>query len=319
MTRTSPTSFRLAAVGATVAAGAMALASAAPAQAAPAAELPEGNVATALYKYAAAPNSTAGANDWTCKPTAERPNPVVLLPGTFFNHGANFVKAGPRLKNNGFCTFALNYGQTSASFGRVGGLGSIKNSAAQLDDFVTKVLNATGAKKVDIVGHSQGGNVPIWWIKKMGGANKTAHYVGWAPSSRGTDLNGLVTLGSSLGIMGFVTGVSNVGQFPGVTDQTSTSDYTEELFPNGSSDVPAGPKYTVIATKYDRVVTPYTRQTLSGVDVENIVLQDRCPGDAAGHVGLFNDHPTMQLTVNALTDGAKGFQPECRGYGVPFL
>lgn len=103
---------RLAALGATVAAGALGVSAAAPAQAA---ELPEGGVGEALYKYAAAPNSTAGANDWNCKPSADHPNPVVLLPGTFFNHGANFVKAGPRLKNNGYCTFALNYGLTALS------------------------------------------------------------------------------------------------------------------------------------------------------------------------------------------------------------
>lgn len=314
--RPSRRRIRLAAAGATLAAGSLAVSTAAPAEAA---ELPEGGVGTALAKFVAAPNSTAGANDWTCKPSAEHPNPVVLLPGTFFNHGANFVKAGPRLKNKGFCTFALNYGQTAVSAGRVGGLGSVKASAGQLDAFVTKVLNATGAQKVDFIGHSQGGNVPIWWIKKMGGASKTAHYVGWAPSSRGTSLNGIVTLADALRVMGFVTGVSEVGQFPGVIDQTRSSDYTNELFPNGSSDVPAGPNYTVISTKDDRVVTPYTSQALSGADVNNIVLQDKCPLDHAGHIGLFNDDPTLQMTLNALTDGPKDFQPKCTGYGVQFL
>lgn len=284
-----------------------------------AAELREGGLGDAVAKYVAAPNSTAGANDFSCKPSAEHPNPVILMPGTFANHGANFVKAGPRLKNNGYCTFALNYGQTAASLGRVGGLDHITNSAAQLDALVTKVLAATGAKKVDIVGHSQGGNVPIWWIKKMGGAAKTAHYVGWAPSSRGTTLNGLVTLGKNLNLLGFATGVSNVGQFPGVLDQTTESDYTKSLFPNGSSDVPDGPSYTVIATTKDRVVTPYTSQALSGKDVNNIVLQDKCPQDKAGHIGLFNDDPTLQMTMNALADGAKDFQPKCTGYGVPLL
>ncbi|KNX36502.1 lipase family protein [Luteipulveratus halotolerans] len=284
-----------------------------------AAELPEGGVPEALYRFAVSPDSTAGANDFSCKPTAEHPNPVVLLPGTFFNHGANFVKAGPRLKNAGYCTFAYNYGMTSISADRVGGLGSIKASAQELDAFVTKVLTSTGAKKVDIIGHSQGGSVPMWWIKKMGGASKTAHYVGWAPSSRGTSLNGIVALGDSLNLMGFVTGISNVGQFPGVIDQTYTSDYTRELFPNGSNDVPAGPKYTVISTKQDRVVTPYINQTLSGADVNNIVLQDKCPWDAAGHIGLFNDDPTLQMTMNALADGPKTFNPVCKGYGVPFL
>jgi len=83
--------------------------------------------------------------------------------------------------------------------------------------------------------------------------------------------------------------------------------------------VPAGPRYTVIATKYDRVVTPYYTQRLSGPGVTNIVLQDKCPFDTAGHVGLFNDDPTLQLTLNALADGPATFQPRCTGYGVPLL
>ncbi|AKU19150.1 hypothetical protein VV02_20405 [Luteipulveratus mongoliensis] len=307
------TAFGLAAIG--VSAGLVA-ATATPAHAA---DLPEQGVPAALYNYAFAPNATAGANDWSCKPTAEHPHPVILLPGTFFNIGANFVKAGPRLKNEGYCTFAMNYGMTATSFGRVGGLGAIKGSAGELDAFVTKVLASTGASKVDIIGHSQGGSVPTWWIKKMGGASKTAHFVGWAPSGRGTSLNGIATLANSLGLMGFVTGLSNVGQFPGVIDQTTSSDYTKELFPNGSSDMPAGPKYTVISTKRDTVVTPYTTQTLSAPDVNNIVLQNKCPWDQAGHIGLFNDGPTLQMTLNALEDGPKSFQPSCTDFGVPFL
>lgn len=282
-----------------------------------AAALPEGDVPEALLNYVASPGAVRGANDWSCKPSAQHPNPVVLLPGTFFNLGANFVKAAPRLTNHGYCVFATNYGFTAASAGRVGGLAPIVSSAAQLDAFVQKVRTATGAAKVDIVGHSQGGNVPIWWMKKLGGAAQVAHYVGWAPSSHGTTVNGLVVLADTLALMGFVTGIGDIAQFPGVIDQTYTSDYTKDLWADGN--VPAGPRYTVIATKYDRVVTPYYTQRLSGPGVTNIVLQDKCPFDTAGHVGLFNDDPTLQLTLNALADGPATFQPRCTGYGVPLL
>ncbi|WP_436492255.1 esterase/lipase family protein [Actinokineospora sp. HUAS TT18] len=286
---------------------------AAPAQAQ---ALPEGGLAEAVYNYLASPGAVRGANDWSCKPTAAHPNPVVMLPGTFANIGANFVKAAPRLTNAGYCVFAMNYGFTAVSFDRVGGLDSITKSAAQLDAFVTRVRQATGAAKVDIIGHSQGGSVPMWWIKKMGGASQVAHYVGWAPSSHGTTLNGIVNLGNALNLMGFVTGISNVAQFPGVIDQTYSSDYTKALWADGNT-VPAGPKYTVIATKFDTVVTPYTSQALAGAN--NIVLQDKCPWDFAGHVGLFNDGPTLQMTMNALADGPANFQPRCTDFGVQFI
>ena len=282
------------------------------------ASIPEEGLSKAAYNYAAAPNALAGGNDWNCKPTAKHPHPVILLPGTFANIGANFVKLSPRLKNNGYCVFGFTHGLSAASFGRVGGLAPLKTAAGELAAFVTKVQGATGAAKVDIVGHSGGGNAPIWYIKKMGGAAKVAHYVGWAPSSHGTNLNGIVELADSLNLLGFATGISNVLQFPGVLDQASTSDYTKALWADGNS-VPSGPAYTVIATKQDRVVTPYTSQALQGADVNNIVLQERCPWDQAGHVGLFLDDPTMQMTLNALGNGPKNFRPVCLGFGPQFI
>lgn len=309
-------------VAAACAATALTLSVASPAQAQAGADetpkLREGGVPEALWNYVNSPGAVSGANDWSCEPTAEHPEPVVMLPGTFFNLGANFVKAAPRLKNAGYCVYALNYGQTPASLGRVGGLGPNRESAAQLDAFVDKVLASTGASKVDIVGHSLGGNVPMWWMKKMGGARKVDNYVGWAPSSHGTDLNGIVGLGTKLNLMGFVTHLSNVAGFPGVIEQTNTSDYTRELWADGDT-VPSGPRYTVVMTKYDTVVTPYATQALKGDKVDNVLLQDVCPNDRAGHMGLFNDDPTLQITMNALADGPSDFKPECRDFGLQLL
>ncbi|MFJ8076088.1 esterase/lipase family protein [Streptomyces sp. NPDC096176] len=309
---------RTGATAAAVAAAALLTCAAAPAQAAEQGPLREGGVGQALWNYVTSPGAVAGANDWSCRPSAEHPDPVVMLPGTFFNIGANFVKAAPRLKNEGYCVYAMNYGFTPFSFGRVGGLGSNKDSAAQLDAFVAKVQQATGAKKVDIVGHSLGGSVAMWWMKKMDGAAKVDRYVGWAPSSHGTDLNGIVDLGNNLRVMGFVTGLSNAARFPGVIEQTDTSDYTTQMWADGDT-VPKGPRYTVIMTKTDTVVTPYATQALEGEDVDNIVLQDECPDDRAGHMGLFNDDPTLQMTMNALADGPADFRPVCRGYGMQWL
>jgi triacylglycerol lipase len=283
-----------------------------------AASIPEGGLVTAVANYLASPGAVAGANDWSCKPSAAHPNPVVLLPGTFANIGADFVKIAPRLKNNGYCVFATNYGFTALSLGRIGGLDHITTSANQLNAFVARVQSATGAPKIDIIGHSQGGAVPIWWMKKMGGAAKVAHYVGWAPSSHGTTLDGIATLAGNLNLLGFATGISDVAGFPGVLDQQFSSDFVKQLWADGNV-VPAGPKYTVISTRADAVVTPYSTQALAGPGVTNIVLQDKCWFDNAGHVGLFIDEPTMEMTMNALADGPASFQPWCVGFGPQFL
>ncbi|WP_051965762.1 cytosine permease [Kitasatospora mediocidica] len=77
------------------------------------------------------------------------------------------------------CVFALDYGLvtgvTSAGGGRLlplGGLGPIADSAVQLGRFVDLVRGATGAAKVDIVGHSQGGMLPNYYLKFLGGAGR---------------------------------------------------------------------------------------------------------------------------------------------------
>lgn len=100
----------------------------------------------------------AGANDWSCRPSAAHPYPVVLVHGTFENMIINWNALSPLLANNGYCVFALNFG-TKAGL-PIKALGPIADSATELRAFVDQVLAVTGAAKVDMVGHSQGGMMP---------------------------------------------------------------------------------------------------------------------------------------------------------------
>ncbi|MDN5896101.1 MAG: lipase family protein [Nocardioides sp.] len=275
----------------------------------------EGNLVDSIVKFANAPNSTAGANDWSCQPTAERPTPVILVPGTFFNHGATFVKTAPRLKNAGYCVFALNYGFNRNSLGRLSGLAPASTSVQQLSDFVDRVRTETGAAKVDLVGWSQGGMLPIAYIKQHGGADKVAHYVGWATSANGTTASGLGTLIRSIGSLGFGDVALDALDVQGVRDQLVGSDFIKSL---QATPLPAGPKYTSIYSKYDEVVTPYKNSRLPA-PATNIRIQDHCAFDFTGHIGLYLDDPTLQLTMNALADGPSNFKPRCHRFGAPFL
>lgn len=45
-------------------------------------------------------------------------------------------------------------------------------SAQELSNFVDQVLNATGASKVNIFGHSEGSIVPRYYLKFLDGATK---------------------------------------------------------------------------------------------------------------------------------------------------
>ena len=145
--------------------------------------------------------SPPGANSWSCRRTAAHPYPVVLVHGTFENMNDNWQAASPILVNHGYCVFAFNYGGSSPN-ADFQGTGEIAASAGQLASFVTQVLAATGASKVDIVGHSQGGMMPRYYLKFLGGAAYVSTLVGLAPSNHGTTVDGLTTLTQDLGLSG---------------------------------------------------------------------------------------------------------------------
>jgi len=113
----------------------------------------------------------------------------------------NWQAASPILVNHGYCVFAFNYGGSSPN-ADFQGTGEIAASAGQLASFVTQVLAATGASKVDIVGHSQGGMMPRYYLKFLGGAAYVSTLVGLAPSNHGTTVDGLTTLTQDLGLSG---------------------------------------------------------------------------------------------------------------------
>src|SRR3954467_5264063 len=134
----------------------------------------------------AATPSPPGANV-ACTPTAAHPYPVVLVHGTFGNRFDSWQLFSPALKAAGYCVYALDYGSYNGS-GLLGiyGVGPIERSAQQLADFVRQVRAVTGAAKVDIVGHSQGGMMPRYFIKFLGGDSVVDDLVGLAPSNHGT-------------------------------------------------------------------------------------------------------------------------------------
>ena len=277
--------------------------------------LPVGTLSTAVANFVWSPNAVSGANNWNCKPSAAHPNPVVLVHATGVNLGANWATLSPMLANAGYCVYGFNYGMTWLSAGRVGGLGEISASAGTLKTFVNKVLASTGATKVDLVGHSQGGMMPNYYIKRLGGASKVRTFVGLSPSNHGTTLSGVVTLGANLNLIGFASSLLWGTGVAGLQQQMSTSSFQRNLFVDG--DTVAGPRYAVIQTKYDRVVTPHTNAFLSGPNVTNILIQDQCPSNPVGHVGMFADKTVLQNVMNQLGPNTPGFRAACTGYGLP--
>ena len=248
--------------------------------------------------------SPPGANDFSCKPSAVHPRPVVLVHGTFADMADSWQALSPLLVNHGYCVFALNYGAANGS-GAVGiyGVGDIRQSAAELSAFVNQVLNATGASKVDLVGHSQGGMMPRYYLKNLGGAAKVGTLVGLAPSNHGTTVNGLFTLGSY-----FPGANSFFGACIACEQQEAGSPFLTEL--NSGGETVAGVSYTVIESRYDEVVTPYTSAFLSGSGVTNVTLQSQCILDGGEHLSMPYDHIADADVLTAL-DPAHPQHPPC--------
>jgi triacylglycerol esterase/lipase EstA (alpha/beta hydrolase family) len=220
--------------------------------------------------------------------------------GTFANQDDNWQAASPLLANHGYCVFSFNYGGASPS-ADFQGTGDIAASAQQLASFVTQVLAATGAAKVDLLGHSQGGMMPRYYLKFLGGARYVNALVALAPSNHGTTLDGLTALVQALGAAGLVTSGLNA-LCPACVEQEAGSAFLASL--NAGGETVTGVSYTVIESRYDEVVTPYTSAFLSGPGVTNLTLQDQCPLDLSDHLEIAADPVALADALNALDPAA---------------
>jgi pimeloyl-ACP methyl ester carboxylesterase len=241
-----------------------------------------------------------GANNWSCRPSKAHPRAVVLVHGLFANMTDNWQTMSPLLANNGYCVFALTYGNDpSAPFPRdqFGGLTPMEQSAAQLATFVNKVLAATRTKKVDIVGHSEGATMPDYYIEYLGGAAKVKRYVGVSGVKHGTTLHGIGTLAAEFQSF-FPAGGNPISGSCGSCDQFLVgSDYIEKI----EARAPApGVIYTNLATRYDELVTPPSNSFLTGKNVTNILMQDGCPLDASDHLSIISSRRSGRYILNAL-------------------
>ena len=192
------------------------------------------------------------------------PSPVVIVHGTFGDSKSLLDRLSWSMHTAGYCVFALDYGNRAT--------GPIERSAEQLRDFVSRVLTATGAAKVSMVGHSQGGMMPRYYIKFLGGADNVDDLVGLAPSNHGTSNPLLLTPGLEY-------------LCPACLQQKTGSEFLRNL--NADDETPGPVSYTNIVTRYDEVVLPYTSGYLAGDNNTNI----EAPGQVPGRPGRPSVHP----------------------------
>lgn len=246
--------------------------------------------------------SLPGANDTGCVPTAAHPDPVVLLHGTGGGAQTNWGTYVPLLANEGYCVFTLTYGAYDLPWplSAIGGMGRIEDSARQVADFVDIVLGATGARRVDLIGHSQGNTVGNYYIKRLGGAAKVDAMIALAPAWQGTDV-------LAAGDIAYFS--RQVGAGPAFDAVSSSlcracgqllrgSDFQNALTSDGL--YAPGVTYTNIASALDELVVPYTSGLVPGDGVTNIVVQDGCAQDYSEHMGIAGSPRAAAYVLNAL-------------------
>lgn len=244
--------------------------------------------------------------------------PVVLVHGTAENQ-KYWDAMKTSLHDAGMKAFTFEYGQTGFQglIGSIGekiglrGFGDVEVSTRQLADEVATVLDHTGAGKVDLVGHSQGGLL-IKNFVAQDKSDRVANVVQLAPSSHGTTFNGLADfigpVGNSVNINGWkpvkdaIYAAGSTLAWPSLAQQTVGSRFLDKL--NKLPDTKPGVDYLVVGTKDDVVATPYKSQFITAapgstaVNIEAHALPGVPRDGAVGH-GL-NSGEVISAVTNYL-------------------
>lgn len=211
-------------------------------------------------------------------------DPVVIVGGFLTGQpiaGVFYSGLADRLRADGYQAFI---------FGPVDfGLADIRDSAASLDRFVDGVLASTGAQKVDLIGHSQGGLTSRYYIKNLGGAAEVDSMISLASLHYGT---AVANLGSFL-LLGNCVGIA------GCEQMRIGSSFLNAL--NAGDDTIGNVSYTNFATVWDELVIPFTSGFLrNDGNNTNVTIQAQCPFRFVEHVGVAFDSTVYSGIVDAL-------------------
>jgi triacylglycerol esterase/lipase EstA (alpha/beta hydrolase family) len=182
-----------------------------------------------------------------------------------------------------------------------------------VSDFISQVLSETGAAKVDLVGHSEGAFLCLYVPKELPVAGEIGRVVAMAPPTHGTSFANLVTLSDVLGLAG-LTNLILAGTCPACNELIDGGSAVSTL-DNGPVTQP-GITYTILISRVDELVTPPTTAFVNEAGVTNEYVQDTCPYDPVGHIGLAIDSDVAQMVTNAL-DPPTATRVSC-SFGPPF-
>lgn len=217
-------------------------------------------------------------------PAAPAREPVVIVPGmlgTGPGASLSYIPTAAKLRSQGF--------DTTIYTDPLYGLGDITENAGRLKTVIDGVLKRTGATKVNLVAHSQGGLVSRAYVKYHGGAGTVRNLVTLASTHYGTAWANLANafLIDCLGLAG-------------CAQQARGSEFLARL--NAGDDSIGDVRYTAIATRYDQVAIPYTTGFLNAGDgnITNVDVQAHCPLRFPEHFTIIINGAVLDGVLDAL-------------------
>ncbi len=209
---------------------------------------------------------------------AAAPDPVIIVNGTG-GPAFYYEPLRARLQANGYRAWIFQLTDL--------GLGDIRGTSRDLAAFVAGVRAQTGAAKVDLIGHSQGGLVSRQYVKYDGGAAYVDSMMMFGSPNHGTlvaNLARLFSVGSCLGIVA-------------CHQMTIGSSFLADL--NAGDDTIGSVAYTSFYTAYDEVVVPYTTSALAD-GATNVKIQAQCPLRFLEHAAGIHDGTLFSGFLDAL-------------------
>ncbi|MFC6317555.1 esterase/lipase family protein [Corynebacterium gerontici] len=223
-------------------------------------------------------------DDWRARPTPEHPFSVVLIHGTGVTKG-DWMELGEDLRTLGYAVFAPDFGYRSTTL--------VEESTAQVAAYLDVVLQITGAQKLILVGHSQGGIIARRWLHHLGGAQYTHQLVCLGVPNHGTTHGGVMSpLGKSKRggavLDTLIQGFFGQSGFQMLND----SDIITAL--NARGETCKGVHYSCITTLSDRIIQPVESCFLLGAN--NLYVQDMDSKIFVSHEDLPH-HPLVREMV----------------------
>lgn len=209
---------------------------------------------------------------------AAAPDPVILVAGTF---SPAFVldPLAARLEARGYDTHIF----TLPALGTI----DIRESARALNTFADQVRASTGAARVDMIGHSQGGLTIRTYVKYEGGAAEVDSAISLGAPHYGTAVANIAD------ILGFGSCIGVVA----CEQMAIGSSFLADL--NAGDDTIGSVRFTNIYTVYDELVRPVGNATMRD-GATNVLVQAHCLLRVVGHVGLALDGAVADGVVDAL-------------------